>query len=93
MATKRLWRWRGITLQGAPCQGTLWQDNRPEALQVLQQQRIIPLTLRRCSVQNALWHPRYSGEIIRQLAALLQAGLPLAEGLELLAQQQPNAQW
>lgn len=93
MATKRLWRWRGITLQGTPCQGTLWQDNRPEALQVLQRQRIIPLTLRRCSVQNALWHPRYSGEIIRQLAALLQAGLPLAEGLELLAQQQPNAQW
>ncbi|MDS7872165.1 protein transport protein HofC [Klebsiella pasteurii] len=93
MATKRLWRWHGITLQGAPCQGTLWQDNRPEALQVLQRQRIIPLTLRRCSVQNALWHPRYSGEIIRQLAALLQAGLPLAEGLELLAQQQPNAQW
>ncbi len=37
-------------------------------MQVLQQQRIIPLTLRRCSVQNALWHPRYSGEIIRQLA-------------------------
>lgn len=93
MATKRLWRWRGLSLQGIPCQGTLWQDNRPEALQALQRQRIIPLTLRRCSVQSALWHPRYSGEIIRQLAALLQAGLPLAEGLELLAQQQPNAQW
>ena len=62
-------------------------------MQALQRQRIIPLTLRRCSVQSALWHPRYSGEIIRQLAALLQAGLPLAEGLELLAQQQPNAQW
>ena len=93
MATKRLWRWRGLSLQGIPCQGTLWQDNRPEALQALQRQRIIPLALRRCSVQSALWHPRYSGEIIRQLAALLQAGLPLAEGLELLAQQQPNAQW
>ena len=93
MATKRLWRWRGLSLQGIPCQGTLWQDNRTEALQALQRQRIIPLTLRRCSVQSALWHPRYSGEIIRQLAALLQAGLPLAEGLELLAQQQPNAQW
>ena len=93
MATKRLWRWRGLSLQGIPCQGTLWQDNRLEALEALQQQRIIPLTLRRCSVQKALWHPRYSGEIIRQLAALLQAGLPLAEGLELLAQQQPNAQW
>ena len=93
MATKRLWRWRGLSLQGIPCQGTLWQDNRPEALQALQRQGIIPLARRRCSVQSALWHPRYSGEIIRQLAALLQAGLPLAEGLELLAQQQPNAQW
>ncbi|VUT10063.1 protein transport protein HofC [Klebsiella spallanzanii] len=93
MATKRLWRWRGINIQGMPCQGTLWQDNRPEALQMLQRERIIPLTLRRCSVQTALWHPRHSGEIIRQLSALLQAGLPLAEGLELLAQQQPNAQW
>lgn len=93
MATKRLWRWRGIDVQGVPCQGTLWKENRPLALQVLQQERIIPLTLRRCSVQNSLWHPRHSGEIIRQLAALLQAGLPLAEGLELLAQQQPNAQW
>ena len=93
MATKRLWRWRGIDVQGVPCQGTLWKENRPLALQMLQQERIIPLTLRRCSVQNSLWHPRHSGEIIRQLAALLQAGLPLAEGLELLAQQQPNAQW
>lgn len=93
MATKRLWRWHGIDGQGMPCQGTLWQDNRPEALQSLERERIIPLTLRRCSVQKSLWHPRYSGEVIRQLAALLQAGLPLAEGLGLLAQQQPNAQW
>ncbi len=45
------------------------------------------------TVQNSLWRPRYSGEVIRQLATLLQAGLPLAEGLELLAQQQPHKQW
>ncbi len=38
-------------------------------------------------------HPRYSCETIRQLASLLQAGLPLAEGLSLLAQQQSHAQW
>lgn len=82
MATKRLWRWHGIDGQGMPCQGTLWQDNRPEALQSLERERIIPLTLRSCSVQKSLWHPRYSGEVIRQLAALLQAGLPLAEGLD-----------
>ena len=93
MATKRLWRWRGIDVQGAPCQGMLWQASRPEVLHHLQQQRILPLAIRRCTVKQSLWHPRYSSETIRQLATLLQAGLPLAEGLSLLAQQQPHGQW
>ncbi|SWQ98953.1 type IV fimbrial assembly protein PilC [Klebsiella pneumoniae] len=84
MATKRLWRWRGIDVQGAPCQGMLWQTKRLEVLQHLQQQRVIPLAVRRCAVKQSLWHPRYSCETIRQLASLLQAGLPLAEGLSLL---------
>ena len=93
MATKRLWRWRGIDVQGAPCQGMLWQTKRLEVLQHLQQQRVIPLAVRRCAVKQSLWHPRYSCETIRQLATLLQAGLPLAEGFSLLAQQQSHAQW
>ncbi len=93
MATKRLWRWRGIDVQGAPCQGMLWQTKRLEVLQHLQQQRVIPLAVRRCAVKQSLWHPRYSCETIRQLATLLQTGLPLAEGLSLLAQQQSHAQW
>lgn len=93
MATKRLWRWRGIDVQGAPCQGMLWQTKRLEVLQHLQQQRVIPLAVRRCAVKQSLWHPRYSCETIRQLATLLQAGLPLAEGLSLLAQQQSHPQW
>ena len=71
----------------------LWQTKRLEVLQHLQQQRVIPLAVRRCAVKQSLWHPRYSCETIRQLASLLQAGLPLAEGLSLLAQQQSHAQW
>ncbi len=78
MATKRLWRWRGIDVQGAPCQGMLWQTKRLEVLQHLQQQRVIPLAVRRCAVKQSLWHPRYSCETIRQLATLLQA--PAAGG-------------
>lgn len=93
MATKRLWRWRGVDAQGAPRQGMLWQASRLEALHYLQQQRIMPLAVRRCPVKQSLWHPRYSSETIRQLATLLGAGLPLADGLTLLAQQQPHAQW
>ncbi|CCI75267.1 unnamed protein product [Klebsiella pneumoniae subsp. rhinoscleromatis SB3432] len=80
-------------MQGAPCQGMLWQTKRLEVLQHLQQQRVIPLAVRRCAVKQSLWHPRYSCETIRQLASLLQASLPLAEGLSLLAQQQSHAQW
>lgn len=91
--TNHLWHWRGVDNLGAPCQGTLWENSRLQAFQTLQHQQIIPLTLHRGRVKNRLWHPRYSGQIVRQLAALLQAGLPLAEGLELLAQQQPHAQW
>ena len=93
MATKRLCRWRGVDMQGALRLGTLWEENRPQAWQALQQQHITLLTLKRVPVQASLWQPRYSGEVIRQLATLLQAGLPLAEGLELLAQQQPSMQW
>ena len=93
MATKRLWRWRGIDAHGAPCQGMLWQASRLEVLHDLQQQRVMPLAVRRCAVKLNLWHPRYSSETIRQLATLLQAGLPLADGLSLLAQQQPHPQW
>lgn len=93
MATERLWRWRGLDPEGSPCQGSLWKSSRLEVIQALQHERIIPLALRRCAVRSSLWHPRYSGQIIHQLATLLQAGLPLAEGLELLAQQQQGAQW
>ncbi|MDF7681711.1 protein transport protein HofC [Enterobacteriaceae bacterium ESL0689] len=88
-----LWRWQGINHQGEACQGALWENNRLQVFEKLQSLRIMPLTLRRCVVKKALWHPRYSGQIIRQLAALLQAGIPLAEGLALLAQQQSHAQW
>ncbi|ROR94144.1 protein transport protein HofC [Raoultella terrigena] len=93
MATERLWRWRGLDAKGSLCHGSLWKSSRQEAMQALQHERIIPLALRRCAVRSALWHPRYSGQVIHQLATLLQAGLPLAEGLELLAQQQTGAQW
>ncbi len=79
-------------MQGALVRGC-WQTKRLEVLQHLQQQRVIPLAVRRCAVKQSLWHPRYSCETIRQLASLLQAGLPLAEGLSLLAQQQSHAQW
>ena len=93
MTANRLWRWQGVDMQGQFCQGTQWNPGRLEVFQALQHERIIPLAIRRCAVKNTLWHPRYGSQVVRQLAVLLQAGLSLAEGLELLAQQQPSAQW
>ena len=93
MTANRLWRWQGVDMQGQFCQGTQWNPGRLEVFQALQHERIIPLAIRRCAIKNTLWHPRYGSQVVRQLAVLLQAGLSLAEGLELLAQQQPSAQW
>ena len=72
----------------------LWQTKRLEVLQHLQQQRVIPLAVRRCAVKQSLWHPRYSGaKRSASWRPCRQAGLPLAEGLSLLAQQQSHPQW
>jgi protein transport protein HofC len=93
MANKQLWQWRGMDKQGMPCEGVLWRETRAQALESLERQQILLLALHRKTVQDSLWRPRYSGGVIRQLATLLRAGLPLAEGLELLSRQQPHKQW
>ncbi|STT01387.1 type IV fimbrial assembly, ATPase PilB [Klebsiella pneumoniae] len=92
MATKRLWRWRGIDVQAPPVRDAMANQasGGPAAPSTAASHT---LAVRRCAVKQSLWHPRYSCETIRQLASLLQAGLPLAEGLSLLAQQQSHAQW
>ena len=91
--TKQLWRWRGITSQGAPCAGVAWADSRAGALIALQSDGVVPLALRRCRVKKTLWQSQHGEALVRQLATLLQAGLPLSEGLSLLADQHPHPQW
>lgn len=93
MATKPLWRWRGLNPQGEEQNGTLWADNRPTALLTLQQQQITVVALRLCRVKPAYWRAQYRCEMIEQLATLLQAGLTLSDGLNLLARQHPVPQW
>ncbi|MEO3990022.1 protein transport protein HofC [Pseudocitrobacter cyperus] len=93
MAANQLWRWRGLTLQAEERQGTLWAQNRLQAMLSLQQQGVTALSLRRCPVRPAYWRTAWRCEIIEQLATLLHAGLTLSDGLEMLAQQHPIPQW
>lgn len=51
------------------------------------------LHLERCAVKASGWRSELSCQLIQQLATLLQAGLPLATSLSLLAGQHPSRQW
>jgi protein transport protein HofC len=93
MSTKHLWQWSGLDDNGEQHEGVHWAEQRSEVLFTLQQRCIHPLSLRRRPVRQAQWRGEHSSEIIHQLATLLQAGLTLPDGLQLLAKQQPSAQW
>lgn len=85
MASKQLWRWRGITGDGNAQDGMLWAESRALLLMALQQQMVTPLSLKRIAINSAQWRGDKSAEVIHQLATLLKAGLTLSEGLALLA--------
>lgn len=89
MASKQLWRWRGITGGGNAQDGMLWAESRALLLIALQQQMVTPLSLKRIAINSAQWRGDKSAEVIHQLATLLKAGLTLSEGLALLAEQHP----
>lgn len=54
---------------------------------------LFPVTVRRGALRQPRWKPQQRYEVIHQLAILLQAGLTLSAGLELLAQQHPVKHW
>lgn len=90
---RQLWRWRGVSPQGQASGGSLWAENRAAALVALQRHSVVPLSVTRCRVKKSLWRSQYSGELVQQLATLLQAGLTLSDGLSLLAGQHAHPQW
>ena len=93
MASRQLWQWSGLDDSGELHEGLLWSVSRDAAVLCLLQQRHHPLTLKRRAVRARLWSPEQSTPLLNQLATLLQAGLTLPEGLQLMAEQHPARQW
>lgn len=93
MASKHLWLWSGLDDSGALQSGTHWNENRDSVVLLLHQRQIHLLSLKRCPVRRALWQAEHGCAVLQQLATLLQAGLTLPEGLQLLAEQHPARQW
>ncbi|ALB61668.1 Type IV fimbrial assembly protein PilC [Cronobacter condimenti 1330] len=89
----QLWRWRGVNKEGAGCTGMLWAQDKVNASLQLLDSDIHPLSLKRASVNKRHWNSEHKILVIRQLAALLQAGVSLTQGLTMLASQHPVAQW
>ncbi|MGP3590459.1 protein transport protein HofC [Vagococcus sp. WN89Y] len=93
MASKQLWQWRGIDKTGALQAGAHWSESRAAVVDLMQQQQIHLLSLKRRPVRRALWRVEHSCTLLHQLATLLQAGLSLPDGLQLLAAQHSASQW
>ncbi|ELY4480679.1 protein transport protein HofC [Cronobacter turicensis] len=88
-----LWRWRGVDKEGASCDGMIWASDKISASLQLLDDEVQPLILKRASVNKRHWHSEHKILAVRQLAALLQAGVSLTQGLAMLSSQHPVAQW
>ncbi len=93
-----VYRWEGKTLRGAIKRGELEAASEGALRIQLRQQNIIPTKIiskgKEIKLQLSLGRQRVSekavGVFTRQLATMIDAGLPLVQSLDILAQQQEN---
>ena len=93
MASEQLWRWQALSQQGERHEGAILASDRESAWQKLLSKDLFPIALRRGTLRQARWQPQQRYEVVHQLATLLQAGLTLSAGLDLLSQQHPVKHW
>lgn len=89
-----LWRWRGLAPDGALKQGVSLTRDRNSALQELLERNVVPVALRRVAFSpRRCWSLRNKIDFLRQIAALLHAGIALDFGCRILAEQHPHPAW
>lgn len=94
MANPALFRWQAVDSQGALQSGQLLAIDSENLLLMLAQRDLLPVSWKREKVwRQADWTWQHKTDLIRQLATLLKAGLPLAESLALLAEGHPHPGW
>ncbi|HMQ10933.1 MAG TPA: type II secretion system F family protein [Oligoflexia bacterium] len=91
--------WEGLTQQGAVKKGTRKAKNQREVVQWLNRQRIRPKKITQqkkdfAKALNSFFSPSVKLKDVtifcRQFATMIDAGLPLVQGLDILASQQEN---
>ena len=89
-------KWEGRVVGGGPQSGTMEALNETVVRSQLRQQRIIPTKISKVreKKQIVLIKPRVKAKTLavftRQLATMIDAGLPLVQSLDILAEQEEN---
>ncbi|MEG3126501.1 protein transport protein HofC [Pantoea cypripedii] len=87
-------RWQALDSMGALQSGESLMNHQEALLQHLTDRGMLPVSWQRGKCWRARdWKWQQKIDLIRQLATLLRAGLPLAESLTLLAEGHPDTGW
>lgn len=89
-----LYRWQAIDIQGNIQQGDSIESSKSGIYQQLFAAGLQPLKIQmKQRLSRSFWKNAERVAMIRQLATLLQAGLPLVNSLNLLANEHPKPAW
>lgn len=94
MSRLSLYHWQAVNSQHQLHEGQSLAAEEESLLRLLAEQDLLPVSWQRRKVWRARdWKWQQKIDFFRQLATLLKAGLPLAQGLELLSQGHPHVGW
>ena len=94
MSNYCLFHWQAIDPDGLHCQGDMLADNPRQLQEMMFRQGLLPLKItRKKCYSSRYWLRQERIVFFSQTGMLLQAGLPLSEGLLLLAGGHPAKAW
>ncbi|MEL5648650.1 hypothetical protein PTT72_18285 [Serratia ureilytica] len=94
MKARQLFLWQAFDAQGALRRGELMSEEKRQVSRLLIEQGLQPYRIGHGKrVTPGQWRGEPLIHFTRQLATLLQAGLPLVNALQLLAAEHPSAAW
>ncbi|MCZ4059281.1 protein transport protein HofC [Pantoea sp. LMR881] len=94
MANLNLYNWQAVDNKGELQNGNGLAPDADCLLSQLTERDLLPVSWKREKVYRPRdWKWQQKIDLIRQLATLLKAGLPLSEGLTLLAEGHPHSGW
>lgn len=94
MKARRLYTWQAIDSRGEIHHGELMAEEKSLVYQQLFEQGLQPYQIGSGKrIAPGQWRGEHMIQFTRQLATLLQAGLPLVNSLQLLAQEHQSAAW